>query len=344
MKGIILSAGKATRLYPLTKDTPKTTLKVLNKSILERIIDSFVKVNIKEIGIVINGKEEKYIDILNRFHYKNVNIRFFYQRKPLGIAHSVLQVEDFIDDNFVLILGDNIYDIDLKENIRMFYQEKSSCHLIVKKVKQPERFGIIEVLGDKIIDIKEKPKIATSNMAITGIYIFDKSIFEACKSIKPSKRGEYEITDAIKYLVDNNYKVTFSETKKWWMDLGTPDDIFKANKYLLNKINTSIEGYIDDTCKIHGKVKIGKNTKLINSYINGPVFIGKNSFVSNCIIEPYTIIGDNVNIKNIKVEGTSIYNTVLLRNSKIHIVESIVIDNIVYYKTKDNIFNYYYIK
>ncbi|WP_069649434.1 glucose-1-phosphate thymidylyltransferase [Caloranaerobacter ferrireducens] len=344
MKGIILSAGKATRLYPLTKNIPKTTLKVLNKSILERIIDSFIKANIKEIGIVINGKEEKYVDILKSFHHENVNIRFFYQREPLGIAHSVLQVEDFIDKDFVLILGDNIYDIDLKENIRIFYKEKSNSHLIVKKVKQPERFGIIKVLDDKIIDIKEKPKIATSNMAITGLYIFDKSIFKACRSIKPSKRGEYEITDAIKYLIDNNYKVTFSETEKWWMDIGTPDDIFEANKYFLNKINISIEGYVDDNCKIYGKVKIGKNTKLINSYIKGPVFIGKDSFISNCIIEPYTIIGDNVNIENIKVEESSIYDTILLKDSKIHIVKSIVVDNTVYYKTKNNIFNYYYIE
>lgn len=344
MKGIILSAGKATRLYPLTKNIPKATLKVLNKSILEYIIDSFIKANIKEIGIVINGHYEKYVDVLKRLYYKDINIRFFYQTEPLGIAHSVLQVKDFIDDDFVLILGDNIYDIDLKENIRIFYKEKSNGHLIVKKVKQPERFGIIKVLDDKIIDIKEKPKIATSNMAITGLYIFDKSIFKACRSIKPSKRGEYEITDAIKYLIDNNYKVTFSETEKWWMDIGTPDDIFKANKYLFNKLNVSIEGYVDDNCKIFGKVKIGKNTKLVNSYIKGPVFIGKNSFISNCIIEPYTIIGDNVKIKNIKVEESSIYNTVRLKNSKIYIVKSVVVGNTVYYKTKNNTFDYYYIE
>lgn len=344
MKGVILCAGKATRLYPLTKNIPKSTLRILNKSILERILDSLLSANIKEIGIVINGKHEKYNDILKHFKYKNIKIQFFYQREPLGIAHGVLQVEKFIDDSFILVLGDNIYDINLKENIRIFYENKSNCHLMVKKVKQPERFGVIKVLGDEILDIIEKPKISTSNMAVTGIYIFDKNIFKACRNIKPSKRGEYEITDAIKFLIDNGYKVTFSETKKWWMDLGTPYDIFKANKYLLGKINTSIEGFVDDTCKIYGKVKIGKNSKVINSYIKGPVFIGENSFISNCIINPYTTIGDNLNLKNIEVKESFIYSSIFLKDSKIQIDKSIVIDNIVYCKTKSNTFNYYYIK
>ncbi|WP_082394737.1 sugar phosphate nucleotidyltransferase [Caloranaerobacter sp. TR13] len=346
---LLYRAIQADKLTSLILHGPPGT----GKTTLARIIANTTKLHFEQLNAVTSGIKDireiieiskerlgfynkrtiLFIDEIHRFNKSQQDALLPYVENGTIILIGATTENPYFEVNKALISRSMVFKLEplTKEQIKI---------ILLRALKDKE-IGIIKVIGDKIIEIKEKPKRAISNMAVTGVYLFDKSIFKACRNIKPSKRGEYEITDAIMYLIDNGYKVTFNETKKWWMDLGTPDDIFKANKYLLNKINTAIEGNMDDTCKIYGKVKIGRNTKLINSYIKGPVFIGKNSFISNCIIEPYTIIGDNVNIKNIKVEESSIYSTVFLKNSKIHIVKSIVIDNTVYYKTKNNKFNHY---
>ncbi|HHJ52198.1 MAG TPA: glucose-1-phosphate thymidylyltransferase, partial [Caldithrix abyssi] len=191
-------------------------------------------------------------------------------------------------------------------------KNKSNCHLTLAKVKDPERFGVPEIKDRRIVRIEEKPKQPKSQFAVSGIYIYDKSIFEAVNNIKPSARGELEISDAHQYLLDHGYKITYSEITGWWKDTGKPYDLLEANRLILDNMNEDIQGEIDRDSLVTGKVKIGAGSKIINSTIRGPVIIGQNTVIENSYIGPFTSIYDDCIIKNSEVEFS-----ILLKECKI---------------------------
>lgn len=236
MKGIICAGGRGTRLYPLTRATNKHLLPVYDKPMIYYPIQTLVNTGIKEILIVVSEPHSgDFINVLrNGEDFGITKVEYAFQDESIkGIAGAVLCAESFADeDNVVVILGDNTTDTNIKKDVETF---KKGAKVFLKEVNDPQRFGVpVFDSNNKIIKIEEKPKNPKSSYAVTGLYIFDNTIFKKIKNIKPSKRGELEITD-----INNKYikegTMHWTELKGFWNDAGTFDSLFKSNKYWANK-------------------------------------------------------------------------------------------------------------
>lgn len=235
MKGIVLAGGLGTRLYPLTYATNKHLLPVYDKPMVFYPINSLVTAGITEVLVVTGGPYAgHFIRVLKNGKELGLkHLEFAYQEGEGGIADALKLAEDFADgDSVCVILGDNCTDTDFKENVQSF---KDGALVFLKEVSDPERFGIATV-DDKgnILKIDEKPKNPGSNLAVTGLYIYDNSVFDKAKNLKPSARGELEITDVNNaYLAEGKLRSTV--LKGYWRDAGTFDTLFEANKYWFEK-------------------------------------------------------------------------------------------------------------
>ncbi|RMG42806.1 MAG: glucose-1-phosphate thymidylyltransferase, partial [Methanobacteriota archaeon] len=280
MKALITSGGHGTRLRPITHTQNKHLIPIANKPILHYAIEAVVEAGIKDIGIVVNANDRDVQREIGNGERWGVKITYIPQEAPLGLAHVVKISQDFIQDEpFIFYLGDNMVVGGVRRFIEQFQQDGCNCHLTLAKVKDPSRFGVPELKGKEIVRIEEKPAHPKSQFAVAGIYIYDSSIFEAVNAIKPSARGELEISDAHQYLLDKGYRITYTEITGWWKDTGKPYDLLEANQLVLANLPESVEGEIDSSSKIIGKVIVQKGAKIRNSHIRGPVIIGEETEV-----------------------------------------------------------------
>jgi len=236
MKGVILAGGTGSRLFPLTKVTNKHLLPVGKKPMILHPIDKLVQAGIKDI-VVVTGVEHMG-DVVNLLGSgKDFGVRFGYkvQDEAGGIAQALGLVQDFIHDSkFVTILGDNIFSDDLTPFVNSFENQKGGAKVILKEVKDPGRFGVAELEGNRIRGIEEKPKAPKSNFAVTGIYFYESSVFEVVRTLKPSGRGELEITDVNNYYVRQG-TLTCDFFKGPWTDAGTFDSLYLANRLMFEQ-------------------------------------------------------------------------------------------------------------
>ena len=303
MKALITSGGKGTRLRPLTYTQNKHLLPIANKPILHYPLEIVAQAGIKEVGIVTDREGTEVKQAIGDGSQWGLNITYIPQEAPLGLAHVVKISQDFIgEEPFVFYLGDNMVVGGIKRFIKTFEKSGSNCHLTLSKVKDPERFGVPEIKGKRIVAIEEKPSVPKSEFAVAGIYIYDKNIFEAVNNIKPSPRGELEISDAHQYLLDHGFSVSYSEITGWWKDTGKPQDILEANRLVLENMRTKVEGLIDHRSNVAGNVVIEKGAKIINSVVRGPAIIGQRTVIENSYIGPFTSIGNDCEIRNSEVE------------------------------------------
>ena len=303
MKALVTAGGHGTRLRPITYTQNKHLIPIANKTMLQYALDYLKEAEIYEIGIIINANDKSIQNVFGNGEDFGVKITYIEQDQPLGLAHVVKVSQSFIgSDNFIFYLGDNILIGGLKSFINDFKRMKSNCHLVLSQVSNPNRFGVAEVINDRIVRIKEKPISPKSNLAVTGIYLYDSNIFEAVNSIKPSKRGELEISDAHQFLIENGYDVSYSEITGWWKDTGQPSDLLDANRLVLDNIKEKNDGSVDNLTTISGEVIIGNNSQIINSKINGPAIIDNDTVIKDSFIGPYTAIGTNCKITSSKVE------------------------------------------
>ncbi|MDF1498577.1 MAG: glucose-1-phosphate thymidylyltransferase [Patescibacteria group bacterium] len=310
MKALITAGGHGTRLRPITYTTNKHLVPIANKPMIYYALEKVADTGIKEVGIVINAGDVIFPKKVGDGSKWGLKIKYIEQPGgPLGLAHVVKIAEDFIGkDSFVFYLGDNIILNDIKPFVDKFEKEKLNCLLALSKVKDPQRFGVPEIINRRIVKIEEKPQNPKSNFAVTGIYVYDYHIFEAVNAIKPSARGELEISDAHQYLLDHNYTVGFSEITGWWKDTGKLLDLLEGNQLVLNYTETEIDGEIEERVSIQGKVKIGKGTKIVgNSVIRGPIVIGENCVIKDSYIGPFTSIGNRVEIYGAEIENSIIF-------------------------------------
>ncbi len=325
MKALITAGGKGTRLRPLTHTQNKHLLPIANKPILHYALEKMVDAGIKEVGIITNQEGDEVKEALGNGAQWGLNISYIPQEAPLGLAHVVKISQDFIgDDSFVFYLGDNMVVGGLKKFIEAFEKEGSNCHLTLSKVKDPERFGVPELKDNRIISIEEKPSHPKSKFAVTGIYLYDSTIFEAVNNIEPSARGELEISDAHQYLLDHNYSISYSEITGWWKDTGKPEDVLEANRLILEHTAARQGGEIDDKSYVTGNVVVDDGAKIINSVIRGPVIIGKNTVIENSFIGPFTSIGDDCIVRNSEVEFSLVLNSVEILDVGVRIEGSLL--------------------
>ena len=314
MKALILSGGKGTRLRPLTFTLAKQLIPLANKPVLGYVLDQVAETGINQIGVIVAPETGNYVkEYIKDGSEWNFNVTYISQ-EPLGLAHAVKTAQTFLEnDDFIMCLGDNLLGQGLTNYLKKFKKENLDALILLKPVDNPTKFGVA-TLDDQanIIRLVEKPKDSSSNLAIVGTYIFSNKIFQAINQIKPSWRGELEITDAIQQMVNMNLKVKAEILNSWWLDTGKKDDILTANAKVLDEYSKQdIKGSIEES-KIEGRVTIHENTKIINSLIRGPCIIGEKCIIDNSFIGPYTSVGDGTII-----EGSSIQYSVILENAQI---------------------------
>ena len=308
MKGLILSGGTGTRLYPLTYTSAKQLIPVANKPILYRVIESIRDAGIDDIGIVVGSTAEQIREAVGRGGRGGVNITYIPQEKPLGLAHAVKVAQPFIgDDRFVMFLGDNVIQGGISPLIREFASSEWNSQIVLTRIAHPEQYGVAELDDSgRIVRLVEKPKNPPSDLALVGIYMFDKHIHEAVDGIKPSWRGELEITDAIQWLVDHDYAVHPYIHRGWWIDTGQPGDMLEANDLVLEELDYKVEGYVDRDSQVGRRVTVERGAEIINSVVRGPSIIGENTRIVNSYIGPFTSIYHDVLVENSEIEHSMV--------------------------------------
>ncbi|MFH1379821.1 MAG: glucose-1-phosphate thymidylyltransferase [bacterium] len=307
MKGLILAGGKGTRLRPITHTSAKQLVPIANKPVLFYGLEALICAGIRDIGFVVGDTKDEIKKAVGDGSAWGIKPTFIEQEQPLGLAHAVKISKKFIgNSSFVMYLGDNLILSGITQFVKQFKLAKPDAQILLVRVPSPQQFGVAEVDGDKVIKLVEKPKKPKSDLALAGIYMFNTEIFKAIDTLKPSARGELEITDAIQYLIDRSYRVNHAVTNGWWKDTGKLEDMLEANRIVLELKKESWKGSFDKKSRLEGTVILEEGSKIINSTIRGPAIIGRKTVIQNTYIGPFTSIYHDVIIKNSEIEHSII--------------------------------------
>lgn len=326
MKGLILSGGKGTRLRPLTYTGAKQLVPVANKPVLFYVIEDLVEAGITDLGIVVGDTGDQIREAVGDGSRFGAKVTYIQQEAPLGIAHGIKIARHFLgDERFVLFLGDNFIRDGIVPFVEAFQDDSLNAQILLYKVPNPEALGVA-VLDEHghVVRLVEKPKEFVSDLAVIGIYMFDRNVWEAVNAIKPSKRGELEITDTIQYLVDKGLNVKASMVRGWWIDTGKMSDILEANRLVLDTFETRILGEVDANSEVYNKVVVERGARIVNSIIRGPAIIGEETQIINSYIGPFTSIYHHCLIQDAEIE-----HSVVLENSRIVDIDQRIEDSLI---------------
>jgi UDP-N-acetylglucosamine diphosphorylase/glucosamine-1-phosphate N-acetyltransferase len=308
-KAVVLAAGIGTRLEPLTETRPKCLIQVMGKSFLYYILRNLVRAGYTDIAIVVGYKKEMINQFCQEYDFK---VSFIEQKKQLGTGDAIKTAKEFVgNDNFLVVMSDNLYSIDDLKAVK----SKDDCNYIVGyKHEHPEKFGVLIEQRGLLKKIIEKPKKPESNLINTGLYKLTPEIFSVLDKMKRTKRGEYEITDALTYLAKEN-KIKILQAKDFWLDFGYPWDIFRVNEFLLTYSKEFRKGNISRYAHLEGKVIVEKGAEIKPGvHITGPVYIGKNCNIGpNCYIRGFTSLSDNVHIG----AASEVKNSIIMNDTNI---------------------------
>jgi len=234
MKAVVLAAGEGTRLRPLTEDKPKGMVEVAGKPILTHCFEQLAELGADELLVVVGYRKETIIE-----HYgddfEDIPITYAHQREQNGLAHALLTVEEYIDEPFVLMLGDNIFRANLQDVLNRQQEDRADAAFLVEEVpwEEASRYGVCDTNKyGEIVEVVEKPDDPPSNLVMTGFYTFTPAIFHACHLVQPSNRGEYEISDAVDLLLQSGRTIDAIRMDGWRIDVGYPEDRDRAEQLL----------------------------------------------------------------------------------------------------------------
>lgn len=319
MKGLILAAGRGTRLRPLTHTRPKPVIRVAGRPILHYAVDNLLEAGIEEIGVVVSPETEKDI----REALSGYRVRYVLQEEPQGLAHAVAVAQEFLGESpFVLYLGDNLFQKGIRRFLQAF-QEGVSAVIALARVENPRQFGVAVLEGERIVRLLEKPKEPPSDLAVAGVYVFTPEVFPVIQNLKPSARGEYEITDAIQGLIDQGKRVVGVEVEGWWKDTGRPADLLDANRLLLEELPSRLEGEVEAS-QLTGRVVVERGARVVGSTVIGPAFIGEGAVVEGAYIGPFTSLGPGVRVVRSEVEYSILEDHAVLEDVALRLQESIL--------------------
>ena len=319
MKGIILHGGSGTRLRPLTYSGPKQLIPIANKPVSQYALEDLISCGVREVAIVLG---QTFPELVRSYYGDGskfgVEIAYVQQDEPKGIAHAIGLCEGFVgDDDFAVYLGDNMLQDGIGQHAARFRAERHDAMVLLKEVDDPSRYGVAQLDGSgKLVRLVEKPKVPPSRYAVIGVYFLRPSVFQSIESLKPSWRGELEVTDAIQGMIERGLNVGYSHVAGWWFDTGKKDDILDVNALVLDEKAKSDMGGEAIGSKLSGRVQVAKGAKIVNSTIRGPVSIAEGCLIENSTIGPHTSIGSSSIVKD-----SSIEYCILLEGSEVDGVE-----------------------
>jgi glucose-1-phosphate thymidylyltransferase len=318
MKGLILAGGAGTRLRPITHTSAKQLVPIANKPILFYGIEDMVEAGIKEIGIIVGTTRDEVMAAVGDGSRWGVDITYIPQDEPLGLAHCVLISREFLaDDDFVMYLGDNMLQQGLAGFTDRFEAARNgtapAAQILLAKVDDPRQFGVAELADEgEVVRLVEKPVDPPSDLALVGVYLFDRRVHDAVAAVEPSWRGELEITDAIQWLIDHGHRVNHEVLEGWWIDTGKKDPLLQCNRLVLETLEPRVEGSVDAASAIEGRVVIEPGAEIVNSRILGPAIVGSGTRVVNSYIGPFSSVAPDCEIVDSELE-----HSVVLARSRI---------------------------
>lgn len=327
MKGLILSGGKGTRLRPFTYTQAKQLIPIANKPVLVRVIETMRDAGICDIGVVVGDTHAEIERTLGSGSTWGVNITYIPQASPDGLAHAVKISHDFLgNDRFVMYLGDNVIQGGIASLVEDFTQSSWNSQIVLKEVENPQAYGVAKLRADGSIDqLIEKPQNPPSNLALVGIYMFDETIWDAVNAIKPSARGELEITDAIQWLIEAGHRVFPHVHTGWWVDTGKALDMLEANSLVLEGLKPSLAPDCTiENSEVDRRVTVESGARIINSVVRGPTIIGKNTVIENSYVGPFTSIYHDVTIQNSEIERSIVLENSAVRDIGVRLQDTLI--------------------
>jgi glucose-1-phosphate thymidylyltransferase len=314
IKALILSGGKGTRLRPITHTSAKQLVPVANKPILFFGLEAMRAAGITDVGIVVGDTHQEIRDAVDDGARFGVRVTYIHQAQPLGLAHAVQVSESYLEDSpFVMYLGDNLILDGITDLVRAFESGTADAQILLAHVPNPSSFGVAELdATGRVVRLEEKPPAPKSDLALVGVYMFNPVVFEAVHAIRPSARGELEITDAIQWLIDHGKRVDSLVIRGWWKDTGKLEDMLEANRMVLSSLDRRIEGQVDATTAVEGDVVIEAGAQVERSVLRGPLVIGAGTVVRASYIGPFTSIGPQC-----RIEDSEIEHSIILESSQI---------------------------
>lgn len=313
MRALVLSGGEGSRLRPLTHTNAKQLIPVGGTPILFHALEAIAAAGIVETGIVIGSTGDEVRAAVGDGSRWGLRVTYLPQDAPLGLAHAVLVAKDFVaGEPFLMYLGDNVLLEGVARFVAEFERNRPDAQIFLARVPEPERFGVAVLDGDRVVRLVEKPTEYVSDLALVGVYLFDDSILEAAATLEPSWRGEYEITEAIQWLVDHGRTVRAEMVEGWWKDTGKPDDLLEANRMMLSVRGSSIEGDVDGATSVEGIVVVAAGAKVTHSVLRGPLVIGPDTIVDS------STLGPDVSIeRDCRIERSSVTDSIVMQGCRI---------------------------
>ncbi|MFN8233303.1 MAG: glucose-1-phosphate thymidylyltransferase [Actinomycetota bacterium] len=314
MRALILAGGEGSRLRPLTHTNAKQLIPVAGSPILFHALESIRDAGIVEVAIVVGSTGDEIRAAVGDGSGWGLDVSYVEQPAPLGLADAVRCARSVVaGEPFLMYLGDNVLLEGVARFVEEFERTRPDAQIFLARVPEPERFGVAVLEGERVVRLVEKPREHVSDLALVGVYLFDDAIHEAIDTLEPSWRGEYEITEAIQWLIDQGRTVRAEMVSGWWKDTGRPADLLEANRVLLGALDpTSGAGEVDAASEVVGVVALGPGAKVIRSRIVGPVAVGPDT-----VIEDSTV-GPDVSIeRDCVVERSTIRSSIVMQDCRI---------------------------
>lgn len=326
LKGLVLAAGEGSRLRPFTFSRPKHLIPLLGKPMIRYGIDDLINCGVRDVGVVVGYFGDFIRDFLGDGSDFGVRLTYITQVRRLGIAHAIhLAIEEgFVDRSFIVYLGDNIISNGVGGNLRKFLEFGSDVFILLSRVKDPSKFGVAVLRDGRVVKLVEKPKEFISDLAVVGVYFFrDPDLVEkAFKTLKPSWRGEYEITELIQWFIDNGYRVDYDIVSGWWKDVGTYEGLLEALYLLLDNISERVEG--DVRGEVVGRVVIEKDA-VVEGRVYGPAYIGRGVVIGrNASIEHFTSVEQGAKVLSGSISRSLILNEALVDVGRLRLKDSVI--------------------
>ncbi|BDG59686.1 glucose-1-phosphate thymidylyltransferase [Caldinitratiruptor microaerophilus] len=324
MKALLLSGGTGSRLRPLTYTCPKQLIPVANKPVLYRALEAIGAGGIADVAVVVGEAAPAVMASVGDGSRWGLRVTYLRQDAPRGLAHAVAIAEEFLAaDPFVLFLGDTLLKDGIGAAVTRFQATRPDALVVVGRAEDPGRFGVVEVKGGRVHRLEEKPRTPRSDLVLVGVYVFGPRVFDAVRAIRPSARGELEITDAIQQMADWGCTVDAHQVAGWWKDIGTPEDLLDANRLLLEDVETELRGLAEESW-IAGPVRLGAGTVVRRSTVRGPAVIGEGCHIEDAHVGPFTSVGDRCTLRRVQIENSIVLEGCVLDRVAFPVVSSVL--------------------